>query len=84
MPSSRLPDPDIANALKTCVGNELRKKYSGVPSEPIPTQLAGLVRRLEGQSSLQNASQLAFEFYKMPRGWRSRPVRSKTRYGARC
>jgi hypothetical protein len=37
----------IARALRICVGNELRKIYADLPSEPIPLKLAKLLHRLD-------------------------------------
>jgi hypothetical protein len=37
----------VARALRICVGNEVRKLYGNVPNEPIPSQIADLLRRLD-------------------------------------
>jgi hypothetical protein len=37
----------LARAMRTCVGNELKKMYGNLLSEPIPPRIAELMRRLD-------------------------------------
>ena len=37
----------VARALRICIGDEVRKLYGDVPSEPIPSKIADLVHRLD-------------------------------------
>jgi len=37
----------VARAWRVCVGNEVRKMYGDVPSEPIPSKIADLLHRLD-------------------------------------
>ena len=36
-----------ARALRICIGDEVRKLYGDVPSEPIPSKIADLLHRLD-------------------------------------
>jgi len=37
----------VARALRICIGDEVRKLYGDVPSEPIPSKIADLLHRLD-------------------------------------
>ncbi len=40
-------DPRIARAIRICVGNEIRRMYSGVIKEEMPPKITDLLRRLD-------------------------------------